>query len=328
MSSQYIYLHSIARVIKTFTISSKVIDELLAVTSFREMLAILRREGVISDENVSPNELETSIKKRTVDLIRKLLKFSLSSKDSYAIMEAYYYESIVKEFESVVNSVLSGESVDKKHLVSEDPSLLSITDSQPKSFDELIALTRGTYLEKPTTFALEHSNRSVGEIDALLEYYSVYAVSKLINGMKGDWKVPASNVTCTKRDYFSLLLQSRVRNAIEVIEPCKLSKEAIRDASTGSNNDIVEVLRRSVYARELDLSSYATAISDFERLYKISTRRSAYDVFLGMNFSPALLIAISEILLMDMRDLIAISNAINLNVSKDKVKKMISIDLI
>jgi len=328
MSVSYVYLHSISRVLKTKVDRKEIIQNLLSASSLSEALEILRREGLLKEESNDIAKVEVQIKRWTVDQINELRSYSMIDNTSSSIVRAYYYDLTKDDLKLIINSIFSGKSIDRWSLLGAEPLISNIADSVPKSLDELVTLLRGSIYADALQFALQSSSKDVRSIEDLLDYYFILEISKVIEGMKGEWKTACNNVLCSERDYYSLSLAVNQRMVPDSIVACKLTQELLKEITSSDLKELGEIMRRSPYSRRVDPSSPMSILSSMRKIARLDARRGAFQAFTGMPFTPAVVLALLELMKLNAEDIISVVNSINLNLNSEVLKKFLSLETV
>lgn len=328
MSSQYSYFHSISRILKSKTLKKEAAVELLSVSNLKDLFIIMKRDGFIDDENTTAEGAERQIKKKAIEKIRKLNELTLTDRISSVITGLYYYDLNLPYLEYIVSSVTNKRGIRKSEIDIEDLDLINAAETGPKNLEELSSILKETEYGKALKFAMSFGLKNPGEINTVLEFYPVYKISELVDSMKGDWKSSASSIICAKRDFYAINSNLKLKGVNLPRINCKVSDDIMRDVQSSEITQLPDILRRTSYSKDLDLSSGYSALNSFYRLSKKIGRKNAKIAFLGMPFSPTVVLAICEMIKLDVEDLISITSTIAMGRKGDSIKEELSLELI
>ena len=146
--------------------------------------------------------------------------------------------------------------------------------------------------------------------------------------MKGEWKTACNNVLCSERDYYSLSLAVNQRMVPDSIVACKLTQELLKEITSSDLKELGEIMRRSPYSRRVDPSSPMSILSSMRKIARLDARRGAFQAFTGMPFTPAVVLALLELMKLNAEDIISVVNSINLNLNREVLKKFLSLETV
>nr|WP_052349514.1 V-type ATPase subunit [Acidianus sp. RZ1] len=313
------YITSISRLYKSKTLSRSLITEILSQSDWKEVMEILKERGFIDDIPYDISDAEVILRERAINSLTKLLNLFKSVKISSDIVNLYYYVLTLDEFKTYVSSVYNKTKIPKLYFLKLDMSASSI--------DELQGTTRNSIYGDALNYAISKSPKDLSQLTSLLDYFFIEKLSAVVETLKGDWKASADSIICAYKDYYSISLAIRQKLTSNAI--CQINQDLIKDlANSTTTDEVLDGLRRSPYSKFMNLSNIYVALSSLNKLAKSYARRGAIDSFMGSPFSPITALGISEIIRLDLEDLIIILNGLKLGISKDEIKDKLSFQMI
>lgn len=314
------YISSISRLFKSTTLTKGLVTELLAENDWKNVLSILKERNFIEDIPATFDDAEIEIKRRAIDQIYKILNFSSSVKSAHDIVDLYYYYLTLDEFKSIIAGIYN------KSRPSKIVFLSKISESNPTTIEELRSSIRGTIYSNALEYALSKNPRNLSQLESLLDFYFIDKLSSIIDTFKGDWKAAAEAIICGYKDYYSASLAIRQRIAIPLT--CKILPDTIRDLQSSKMEEVANILRRTQYSRNIELDDAYSALYSLYRLARIEARKASIYAFMGSPFTPVTALAISELIKLDMEDLIMIINGLKIKMNKEAIKSRLSLEII
>ncbi|EWG08291.1 MAG: hypothetical protein ASUL_01520 [Candidatus Aramenus sulfurataquae] len=314
------YLTSISRNFKAKTLTKGTINEILSESDWKNAVNILKERNYLEETSDNFEEMEFIIKKNTIENLLQLGNLSMSVKTSHDIVNLYYYAVTLDEFESLIASVENGVELRSRFFP-------KIVDAKPTNVNELLNVVRDTIHGKALQYALGKNPKNLSQLNSYLDYFFISELTKITEGLRGDWKSFADGVLCGYKDYYtvSLALRQKVQEEIH----CKVSVDTIKDlVNARSNEEALDTLRRLPYARSMDFSNVYTALSTLHRVARVQARNASLNAFMGSPFTPVTALAIAELLKLDMEDLITILNGLKLGLPQEKIKAKLSLELV
>lgn len=280
MSSTAAYISSVSRLFKSTTLTKGTINELFSSRDWKELLSILKEKGILEEIPETVEKAEILLKKRALSQLQELYNLSNSLKLAKDILAGYIYRMTLDELTSLVSAVWNKN---KSNLT----SLLYLKDKieqVPSSMEEFGTLLQGTIHAQGLSFALSKSPKDLSQLNSLLEYFFIHYMNNLVEGLKGDWKMSGDSILCTYKDYYSASLAVRQKLSFGV--RCRLNEDDIKDlASSKSPDDVLNVLRRTSYSKNLNLTGVYHALASFNNLARRNGRLGALNVFMGSPFN-------------------------------------------
>ncbi len=314
------YLTSISRNFKAKTLTKGTINEILSESDWKNAVNILKERNYLEETSDNFEEMEFLIKKNTIDNLLQLGNLSMSVKTSHDIVNLYYYAITLEDFESLIASIENGVELRSRFF----PKVVEV---KPANLNELLNVVRDTIHGKALQYALNKSPKNLSQLTSYLDYFFILELTKITEGLRGDWKSSADAILCGYKDYYtvSLALRQKVQEEIH----CKVSLDTIKDLTNArSNEEALDILRRLPYARSMDFSSVYTALSTLHRAARVQARSAALAAFMGSPFTPVTALAIAELLRLDMEDLISVLNGLKLGMPQEKIKAKLSVELV
>jgi Archaeal/vacuolar-type H+-ATPase subunit C len=323
VSSAAAYISSVSRLFKAKTLSRGLVNELLSSKDWKEFMSVLKERGFVSEVPDSITVAELMLKKRALSLLEQLRDLSVSVKLAKDIVSAYVYRVTLDELTYLTSIVWNKLQGDVKLLT----TLRSHIDQMPASMEELQSMLKGTIYGDALSFASSKSPKDLSQLNSLLEYYYIHFLSNIVEGLKGDWKAAANNILCGYKDYYSLSLAARQKISMDV--RCNVSEDDIRDmANSRSQEDVINVLRRTVYSKSIDFTNMYTALTSLYRLAINRARTGAVSIFMGSPFNPVVAMGAAELIKLDTEDVIRMINGLKLRVPLDRLKQSLSFELL
>ena len=320
MSSTSAYISSVSRLFKATTLTKGTINELFSSRDWKELLGILKEKGILEETPDSVDKAELLLKKRALDQLQELYNLSNSLKLARDIVQGYIYRMTLDELTYIVSTIWNKVKGDTSRLIYFKTKL----DQMPSTLEELNSTLQGTIYGQALGFAQSKSPKDLSQFNSLLEYFFM---STLTEGLKGDWKVSANSILCGYKDYYSASLA--VRQKLAFGPTCHMSEDDIRDlASAKTPEDILNVLRRTTYSKNLDLSGVYNALASFNNIARSNARFGALGVFMGSPFNPIVAMGDCELIKLDTEDLITLVNGMKLGVMPEKLKSSVSFQLV
>ncbi|BFH73416.1 V-type ATPase subunit [Sulfurisphaera javensis] len=321
MSSTLAYSTSIARLYKSFVLTKGTVNELLTTAEWKDALSLLKDRGFIEEIPSTIDDAERKFKQRAINFLTKIRKYVSNTKVNSDIVDLYLYLFSLSELEPLISSLLTGAKLTNNFIL-----IKELADSNPQSLDDVMNFSKGI-INEGLKFALSRANKKTpSEINSLLEFYFIYKLSKIVNEFRGDWKSKAQDIICTYEDYYSTALAYKLHLIGDVM--CKMDEASLKDiAGANTEKEVLDVLSRTPYSKSLITTNVYEALASFHHLARVNARKSSIEAFMGSPFTPATVLAISELIKLDYEDLTMIINGIKLGII-DKVKKMLSFELI
>ncbi len=314
------YISSISRLFKSTTLTKGLVTELLSENDWKNVLSILKERNFIEDIPNTFDDAELEIKKRAIDQISKILNFSSSVKSAHDIVDLYYYYLTSDEFKTIIAGIYN------KTKPTGIIFLSKIVESNPSTIEELRSIVRGTVYSSALEYALEKNPKNLSQLESLLDFYFIERLSAVIDTFKGDWKSVANSIICGYKDYYSVSLA--VRQKIANPLTCKILPDVIRDLQSSRIEEVANILRRTQYARNISLGDAYSALYSLYKIARIEARKASIYAFMGSPFTPVTALAISELIKLDMEDLIIIINGLKTNMNKEAIKSRLSLEII
>ncbi|BBD74008.1 hypothetical protein HS1genome_2397 [Sulfodiicoccus acidiphilus] len=323
------YLTSIARLLKSKTLSRSLMDELLGSGSWKESANILKERGILPEVGQNLEDTEAIVKRHFTSLGSELRNFTLSSNIGKRIADLYYYRLTLNDLKYLVSSVYSKVKVERRMILSGDQNLFSAAESSPNSIDELSTLLRGQIYGEALEYAAKSGARDLSALNSSLDLFFIIRLSSTINEMRGDWKAKADQLTCGYRDYYALSMAATQRVAVSTEIYCKVSPEVAKDlAAASSQQEGIEIVKRTEYGKGIQTTTLAAALAFVEHEAKIQARKAAKAVFMGDPFTPLSVMAALELISLDQEDIIKLFNAQALGFPSNKIKELLSFEFI
>lgn len=322
MSSTLAYVTAVARLFKSSVITKGLVNELLTSTDWRDALTILKDRGYINETPSTIDDTEIMLKRRAVDMLMKIRKYSSNVKVASDIVDLYLYLFSLNELEPLITSILTGGERNGNRAI----LIKDIVDANPQTIDDLANFSKGI-INEGIKFALSKSSKKTSnELNSYLEYYFIYKLTKIVSEFRGDWKSKAEDIICGYKDYYSVVLAYRLHEVENII--CKLDEGTLKDiASARDEKEVLDLLARTSYAKNLNLENVYEALASLYHISRVKARQYSLDAFMGSPFNPATVLAIAELIRLDYEDLTLILNSIKLGI-QEKAKKMLSFELI
>ncbi|QIW23217.1 hypothetical protein EWF20_03035 [Sulfolobus sp. S-194] len=321
MSSTLAYSTAIARLYKSFVITRGTINELLTSTDWRDAIGVLKDRGYIQDIPLTIEDAEKKFKQRAINFLLKIRGYVSNVKTNADIIDLYLYLFSLSELEPLITSVLTGTKISDNFLL-----IKELADSNPQNLDDILNFSKGITNEGLKFAMARASKKTPSEINSLLEFYFIYKLSKIVSEFRGDWKSKAQDIICTYEDYYASMMAYKL-HLVENIS-CKIDEGLLKDlASANNDKEILDILARTSYAKNLTLTNVYDAFATLYRLARVNSRKYSIEAFMGSPFTPSTILAISELIKLDYEDITMILNGIKLGII-EKIKKMLSFDLI
>ncbi|BDC19184.1 V-type ATPase subunit [Acidianus sp. HS-5] len=314
------YISSISRLYKSTTLTKGLVTELLSEDDWKNVLSILKERNFIEDIPTTFDDAELEIKKRAIDQIYRILNFSSSVKSAHDIVDLYYYYLTLDEFKAIIAGIYN------KTKPSGIMFLSKIGESNPSTIEELRSIIRGTTYSSALEYALEKNPKNLSQLESLLDFYFIEKLSAIVDTFKGDWKSAANSIICGYKDYYSASLAVRQKIAIPLT--CRILPDVIRDLQSSKIEEVANTLRRTQYARNIELGDAYSALYSLYKIARIDARKSSIYAFMGSPFTPVTALAISELIKLDMEDLIIIINGLKTKMNKEAIKSRLSLEVI
>jgi len=317
------YIHSISRAQKLVLLTKGLVNELISSESWNNTVNVLKERGIIEEQPSSLEDFEYLMKKRAYDLLEKVRNYFSVFRITYNMTDLYLYVMSLDEFKNIITSVINQRSNNnsirffKKYL-----------DQLPSTIDELSNTLKGTIYGEALSYALKEGQaKNLSLLLSLLDFYFIKKLSEIVESFRGDWKTYAENIICYYKDYYSISLAIKHKVSTGVV--CKVNEEIIKDiSSSSSNSDALDILRRTIYSKTINLTTIYDALASLYTIAKINARKNANLTFSSSPFNPSLALALSELIRLDTEDIITIVNAKSLNMKDEEIKKLISFELI
>ncbi|MEM4911455.1 MAG: V-type ATPase subunit [Metallosphaera sp.] len=323
MSSTAAYITSVSRLFKSTTLTKGTLNELLSSKDWKELLSILKEKGILEENLDSVEKAEIVLRKKALARLQELYNLSNSVKLARDIVLGYIYQQTLDEFTYLVSLVWNKIKGDTSKLL----YLQGKVDQIPSSMEELNSVLQGTIHGQALSFAMSKGPKDLSQLNSLLDYFFIYYMNSLTEGLKGEWKVSANSILCEYKDYYSASIA--IRQKLNLGIRCRLNEDDIRDLSSSkSSEEITNILRRTVYSRNLDLSSIYSALASFHTLARSASRVGALSVFMGSPFNPIVAMGVSQLIRLDTEDLIMLLNGTKLGYLPERLKGYMSFQLI
>ncbi len=322
MSAVNAYLHSVSRTIKTKILTRGDVGELMAEEDWRQVFNTLKEREYIDEIPSSIEEGERLILNRQIHMVEKLLGYSYNSKISKDIVTLYLYNLLLDEFKSIVTSTINKRPLALKF----HGELERFNDGIPTSEEELRSAINGTIFGEAYAFASSYGYKNVTQLLSLLDLYFIDKLSNIVETLKGDWKMPARSIICNYQDYYALSMA--VYQGIAVKHLCQTKEDLIKDLVSADYKEKGEVLKRFEQAKSIPSRSPPEILSKLWNQARKEARKSSLNVFMGQTFSPIIVMATSEMLRLDLGDILAIVNGKKLKMDNSSIQEMISYDLV
>jgi vacuolar-type H+-ATPase subunit C/Vma6 len=318
--SIYAYATALARVYKSQTLTRGTINELLESEDWKDAISILREKGIISETPSSILDFDIMIKRKSLEILRKLRGYTLSSSISSSIVDLYEFFFKLDDLEALIASAYFHNSSPRLSILTE------LMELKPQSYEDVLASLKG--IERDALkYAIDKSvKKTPSEIGSFLEYYFIKSLSKIVEEMKGDWKGKADEIICGYKDYYTISLAYNLK--VQEDLTCKISRDVVRDIANSTNEkEVLDLLTRTPYSKSISGLDVYSALASLKRVARINARNASLNAFMGSPFTPVTVMAIAELIRLDTEDLITIVNGLALH-SVDKVKSSVSFELI
>lgn len=320
-SASLAYVSSISRLYKSKTLSRSLVTEILSENNWKDAINILKDRGFIDEVSDSIESFEVILKQRAIEQIRKFMNLASSVKTSHDILELYYYLFVLDEFKAVVSAIYNKTSLPKT------TELSKIVETNPVSIEELRSNIKGSIFGEGLEYALSKNPKNLSQINSLLDFYYIDKLSQIVESLRGDWKASADEVICAYKDYYSISLAIRQKMFIPI--SCQISPDIIRELTTAENNSIIDIIRRTVYAKSIKVTEDVyTTLASLHKFARVKARSGALNVFRGSPFTPVTALALAELVRLDTEDLITIVNGLKIGISKESIKEKLSLEVV
>ncbi len=314
---------------------------LLAAESPEEMKNALKDtwlEG-LPIEHMGPEELEREACKTYYQVLEKLRGY-MPSKNLRDLVEVMRDCIRSRDVMLILRSILIGkkiEEIEELLLFKNDPVIQNLVLIAKSGRLEgitqaLKGLKIAEYIEK--AIELYRTYKDVAAFTIALDTMFLESLftltSRIGKSMNvGTNKIEFARLICPEIDVLSFAMVSRaiLRGEKVVIEPPACNKDILKQLEQARPEDIVPILRRSIYGADLPDDVYEALSKLIVNGYRIQRRR-AEAAFAGYPFRPAIVLALMLLYHLDARDVAIIVTGKRAGLDISKIAKMISFEII
>ncbi len=341
LSSGLISASALVYYFKGMSLTREKVLSLLTAESPEEMKNALKGtwlEG-LPIERMSPEELEREACKAYYQVLEKLRGYmpSKNLRDLVEIMRDYIR---ARDVMLILRSVLSGKEIDEiENLIvfKDDPVvqnlLLIARDRRLEGIGQALkGLKIAEYIEKALEMYRTYKDIAAFTIalDAMLLESLFTLTSRIGKSMNvGTNRIEFARLICPEVDVLSYVMIARaiLRGEKVVVEPPACNKDILKQLEQARPEDIVPILRRSIYGTDLPDNVYEALSKLLVNGYRIQRKR-AEAAFAGYPFRPAVILALMILYRLDARDVATIVTGKRAGLDISKIAEMLSFELI
>ncbi len=326
----FAYTSAISRILKSGTISKEDVEELLTSKNFQELLAVLYEKKLVTKEGLNaPGPVLTNLKETALLKLKGLSSMSKNSKFVADVVDAYVGLLAMDELESAISYAFSLERGNPARAFARQNLTLIRGVESISTVQSLINLVSNS--SKALASALNEALNKAGKesspsaISNLVEALILRRLYASTVSLRGDWQGPIKKILCGYADYFALSTAFALRNA--VMEGCTVGEE-VKDAATGNPSLLYEAIRKTELGKHVKSEKPLEALNELRVLARRNARRAAYLAFQGSPFTPAIAVAVAELIRLDYQDLVTIVTGIDARLPRDKIASLLSFELL
>ncbi len=290
-------------------------------------------------ERMSPEELEREACKTFYSVLERLRGYmpSKNLRDLVEVMRDYIR---ARDVMLILRSVLTGKKIDEiKHLLvfEKDPvvqNLLVLAEGGRLEGigQALKGLKLANYIEKALELYRTYKDISVFTIalDTMLLESLFSLITRIGKSMNvGTNRIEFAKLICPEIDVLSFVLVARtvLKGEKVVVEPPACDKDTLKQLMQARPEDIVPILRRTIYGSDLPDEVYEALSKLIVNGYRLQRRRAEAS-FAGYPFRVATILALLILYRLDAKDVATIITGKRAGLEISKIAELLSVELV